>query len=236
MENVYRTKFILHIKSLRFVLIGFVISLLVFYFILNSQNEKFSLHAFIFGVLPIFLIFFAPALYLHMTYYFKNFGQKITVDESQSKLTVVKYEKQFSYCYSNIVIVEQHLGIFYRNRIDRLGRRLTPWTPYGYIEIKLDNGLRFQMTSLMVDIQNPPFVITHTYFRFFPYLKTQEEISEKRTTLNEKYKNEISYYKATFKNHTDQQLKEKIIHAKTYKKASVEASKQLLNNRKSKVD
>jgi len=236
METVYNTRFIFHIKSLRFVLIGFVISLLVFYFILNNQNDKFSLCAFTFGVLPIFLIFFAPALYLHATYYFKNFGQKIIINESQSKLTVVKYEKQFSYCYSSIVSVEQHLGIFYRNRIDRLGRRSTPWTPYGYIEIKLDNGLHFQMTSLMVDIQNPPFAITHTYFRFFPYLKTLEEISEKRAALNEKYMNEISYYKATFKNHTDQQLKEKIINAKNYKKASVEASKQLLNNRKSKVN
>jgi len=186
MENVYRTKSILHIKSLRFVLIGSALSFLIFYLILTSQKEEFNLRAFMFGALPIFLIFFTPALYLHMTYYFKNFGQKIIVDESQSRLTVVKYGKQFTYSYSNIISVEQHLGIFYRNRIDRVGRRLAPWTPYGYIEIKLDNGLRFQMTSLMVDI------------------------------------------------HTDQQLKEKIMNAKTYNKASVEASKQLLNNRKAK--
>ncbi|QPH39279.1 hypothetical protein [Pedobacter endophyticus] len=231
MEKTYRTKLIFHIKSLKFVLISSGVSFGVFYLILTSQQQSFNLNAFLLGALPLLLMFIAPAMYLHLTYYIKTFGQKLIVNESQNKLTVIEHGRRHCYNYSSIISIEQHLGLNYRNRIDRLGRRFTPWTPYGYITIKLDNGLRFQLTCLMIDIQNPPFVITHTYFRFFPYLKIQKEISEKRAAVTQNFENEVSHYKATFKNHTTRQLKEKLDNAKSYNKASVEASKQLLRNR-----
>lgn len=232
MEKIYRTRLIFHIKSLRFVLISSVVSFGIFYFILTRQQGGFNFDAFLLVALPLFLMFIAPSIYLHLTYYIKNFGQKIIVNQSQNRLTIIEHGKQHCYNYSSIISIEQHLGLYYRNRIDRQGRRLAPWTPYGYLIIKLENGLYIQLTCLMIDIQNPPFVITHTYFRFFPRLKTQKKMSEKRAAVTQNFGNEISHYKATFKNHTTQQLKEKINNASRYNKASVEASKQLLRSRK----
>ena len=232
MENTYRTKFVLHIKSLKYVLIGSALSFLVFYFNLLNQKEIFDLKAFAYGALPVYLVLFAPALYLHITYYIENFGLEIKIDEKNNRLIIIKRGKEYFYSLSNIISVEQHLGLHYRDRIDFLGRKMAPWTTYGYLTIKLNDGLRFRLTCLMVDIHNPPFKTTHTFFRSFPYLKIGKEFSDKRAIIKQNFENEISNYKLTFKNHTDQQLEEKIKKYKTYDKASVEASKQLLAKRK----
>jgi hypothetical protein len=234
MENIYQSKFMYHLKSSKYILIGMSL-IILFYFVLFAPEGSYDIKALAFGFAPVFLILFAPALYLHITYYFKNFRLVIKIDESQDVFTISNYGNEQSHKFSEIISIEQHLGLYYKNRIDRLGRRIAPWTPYGYLLLKLDDGKQYYLTSLMVDIRNSPLTTTHTYFRFFPYLKQGVHMSQKRITVIANLKNKISSYKATFKNHTDQQLNEKIVNQKTYDKASVQAAKQVLSNRKNKV-
>jgi hypothetical protein len=154
------------------------------------------------------------------------------VDRAKNTLVIIQRGKVDFYHISSIISAERHLGIYYRNKIDRVGRRRAPWTPYSYLDVKLSDGRRIKLTCLMIDTKNPPFRPTHTYYRFFPYLKKATTLYEKREIIKENYKNEVSYYKQTLKDLSTQRLEEKIKNFKNYSKASVEAAKQLLAARK----
>lgn len=229
MENIYRTTFIRHIKSLKYVLIQ--LSLLILFFILPGQIQLLESKVVVCVALFVCFMLFFPPLYLHITYYFENIGLEIKIDELSNMLTILKGRKEYVYSLSNIISVERSLGLYYKDRIRFSRREFDSWTPYGYLTIKLNDGLSFRLTCLMIDIHNPPFQTTHTFFRFFPYLTVGKKFSEKRAIVKQNFENEISNYKSTFKNYSNRQLEEKIKNYKTYDKASVEASKQLLANR-----
>ena len=222
-----------HIKSLRFSIIVTLLTFLLYYFLLDQSN-RFDVNAYAIGAGPLFLMVLAPTLYLHITYYIKNAGLSVIIDESQHLFKIIHSDHDLLQTFSNIISVEQHLGIYYRNRIDNAARRIAPWTPYGYLVIKLKDGEQICLTSLMIDIHNPPFKPTHTYFRFFPYLKPGIEMNEKRLIIRDRFQNEVSSYKATFKNHSNEQLNEKISNQRTYAKSAVEAARQVLAGRKIK--
>ena len=233
MENIYRVRFMFHIKALRLSIIVTLLTFVLYYFLLD-QTEKSDFNAYALGAIPVFLIVLAPTLYLHITYYIKNARLSVIMDESHHLFKIIHPDHELLQTFSNIISVEQHLGIYYKNRIDNAARQITPWTPYGYLVIKLKNGEQICLTSLMIDIHNPPFKATHTYFRFFPYLKLGMEMNEKRLIISNRFQSEVSSYKLTFKNHSNDQLHEKISNQRTYAKAAVEAAKQLLAGRKLK--
>lgn len=210
MENVYKVRLMLHLKSLRSPIIFVSLVMLVTFYI-SHYKGKYDFNSYALGVLPIVLITFAPTLYLHITYYLKNTGLTVKVDKGQDILTIHRSGHEQIHRFSNIVSVDQHMGIYYK---DYDHQRRMPWTSYGFLIIKLDNGEQLCLTSLMLDIQNSPFKIAHTYFKFFPYLTPGMEIHEKRMILNETFDNEVSYYKFNFKEHSDEQLKEKIVNQK----------------------
>lgn len=230
MKSIYKTTVINHLKSLKYILIGVPITLLVFCFLAFREKGVIQPDGFMIGVIPL-LIFIAPAIFLHISYYIENLGLKIIIDESRNKLIVSKSGKEQAYSFSDVISVEQHLAIYHKNRIDHLSRLETPWTPYGYLLLRFNDGLQVYVTSLMLDISNPPIIINHTYFRIFPYMKSGIEFSKRRIIVNDNYENKISQFKSTFKHHSDQQLKEKILNRKTYDKAAVEAARQLLSTR-----
>lgn len=235
MQSVYKTKVVNHIQSLKYILIGLPLVFLICYFIAFMEKNTINPEGLMVGAI-LALIFVAPAVFLHISYYIENFGLKIIIDESQNTLMVSKSGKVHSYSFSDIILAEQHLAIYHKNRIDHLNRRIAPWTPYGYLFLKFNDGLQVYVTSLMLDVLNPPITTTHTYFRFFPYMKSGIEFSKKRIVVNENYENKISQYKATFNHHSDRQLNEKIINSKTYDKAAVEAARQVLATRSSTVE
>lgn len=227
MECAYNTKVVNHIKSLRYVLIGLAFVLLFCYFIAFTEKDTVNPKDLLPGAI-LWMILGAPAIFLHISYYIKNFGLKIIIDKDQNTLMVSKFGTVHSYNFSDIISTEQHLAIYHKNRIDNVTRKTAPWTPYGYLLVKFNDGLQVYFTSLMIDVLNPPVITTCTYFTLFPYLKSGIEFSKKRIAVNENYENKISHYKLTFGNHSDLQLNEKIINSKTYDKAAVEAARRLL--------
>ena len=156
---------------------------------------------------------------------------KMAIDNIQGQILFLKNGKEYLFKISDIKAVEQNLGIYYQNNQDFVGRRIAPWTSYGYLLLTFRNGSKFYITSLMVDIVNPPLETSYTYFRFFPYLKKGVDISEKRSNALKDYENEISFYRSNFKLHSQEQLKEKIRNKNTYEKAAVEAARQLLKSK-----
>lgn len=232
MDSTYKIRFLPQIKSLRYVLVGLTGFIIFFYLITPHYFQNLTFEVFFFMFLPIPLLIFGPAIYLHLDYLFENYGLTLNVDQFSKSFVITKGRKQHLYKFSDIISLEQHLGIYFRDRVDRAGRRLAPWTPYGYLNLRLKDGKDFNLTCLMVDIHNPPFMPTDTYFRFFPYSKHSKSIAEKKKIVIENFENEVSHYKLNFKDLTNHQLEEKIRNYKTYDKASVEASRQILKSRK----
>ncbi len=120
----------------------------------------------------VFLIFLnLPTIYLHVRYYLENVSLKVKIDVDKEKINIIQSNKELAYNFSNIILAERHLGIYYQNNIDGAGRRIAPWTPYGYILLKFDDGKIVYITALMMDIIYPPINIQETYYRFIPYFK-----------------------------------------------------------------
>ncbi|WP_113654779.1 hypothetical protein [Pedobacter namyangjuensis] len=230
MENTYKIDFVHQVKSLRYVLVGLIAFIILFY--IMTYHQSFTLELVFFVCLPIPLLLFGPAIYLHLSYLFENYGVVLSVDHITKSFVLKKNGHRHIYEFSDIISLEQHLGIYYRDRVDRAGRRIAPWTPYGYLNLRLKDGQYFNLTCIMVNIHNPPFMPTDTYFRFFPYSKPSKSLSEKKKLAIENFKNEVSHYKQNFRDLPNHQLEEKIRNYKTYYKASVEASRQILKSRK----
>jgi hypothetical protein len=230
MESTYKIDFVHQLKSLRYVLIGLTAFVILFY--IMTYHQRVTLELVFFVCLPIPILLFGPAIYLHLNYLFENYGAVLSVDHITKSFVLRKGGQRHIYEFSDIISLEQHLGIYFRDRVDRAGRRIVPWTSYGYLNLRLKDGQYFNLTCLMVDIHNPPFDPTDTYFRFFPYSRPSKSLSEKKKIAKENFKNEVSYYKENFRDLSNHQLEEKIRDYKTYDKASVEASRQILKSRK----
>lgn len=167
------------------------------------------------AVLVIFLLFnllfFLPAFYLHLAYYLDNRKTILTIDTYSKRISIVKQDKEITFSFDDVHVIEQHLGIYHKNKIDHLGRLPTPWMNYGYLKLKLKNGKTFFLSSLMLDLINPPLVITLTKYRFLPYLDKQEiSIEERRKWIEHDRHEKINSYMEKFADLSIETLKEKI--------------------------
>lgn len=229
MRTVYKTTVIKHIWSLRGTLIGIFVLFFGYCYGESIEKDNIDIEAFITVGSLMLIPVLAPVVFLHISYYLKNFGFKLIIDESQNIFVMSEDGQEHFYNFSDLILVEQHLSIYYKNKVDHSNRNMLPWTPYGYLLIKFKDGSRFYVTSLMIDVLNPPIDITDKCFRFFPYMKSIE-FSKSRVFIDD-YENRISHYKLTFKDHSNQELNEKIINRKTYDKAAVEAARRILSAR-----
>ncbi len=228
MIRTYKIDLVHQIKSLRYVFIILMSFIILFYIMAYNQIIIPQLEFY----LGISLFFFGPAIYLHINYLFENYKVVLSINHIAESFVLEKDGQQHSYKFSDIMSLERHLGIYYRDTVDQAGRKVAAWTPYGYLNLRLNDGKYFNLTCLMVDIQNPPFISTHTYFRFIPYAKASPPLREKREIASENFKNEVSYYEYTFKDLPNHQLEKKIKNYKSYVKAAIEASRKILESRK----
>jgi hypothetical protein len=147
-----------------FAFIAFIIGGIVGFFDLNnSLFLKFVLVCFVFSL---------PAFYVHLTYLINNWNTILIVNQDQNEFTIKTNAKYFTYKYENIQETELNLGIYYKNQIDNRGRKIAPWTNYGYLKLKLNDGNVFIFTSLMIDLEKMPFPISITRFRLFPIISS----------------------------------------------------------------
>ena len=227
--TAYKMNFRGHLRSSWFTFVFILISLIVAFYIEGKSWSTFGVIASI-SIIPLLMIA-SPSIYLHISYFLNDYGVRLVIDDERQKLIIFKGSEEYTYCFTDIVAIERHIGIYYRNRIDNASRRFAPWTDYGYLLLKFNDTRQFRITSLTIDVHNPPIELNHTRFRFIPFLKTENPISQTREAAKISYDNQVAYFKSNFKNQTEQQLQEKILNKHTYEPEAVEAAKQLLEQR-----
>ncbi len=175
------------------------------------------------------LVFFLPSFFLHLTYFYLNRKTQLTIDDSKGQYSIKDTGSQYDFTISDIQIVEQHLGIYFKNKIDNYGRFIMPWTGYGYIKVKLTNERTFYFSSLMLDLQLPPFPNSQAKFRALPFIDRHDlEVAETRKIIENEEQIKFNSYIEKFSNLPREILEEKVANPKQYEPAAIAASKKLL--------
>ncbi len=117
-------------------------------------------------------VFSLPAFYIHLTYVINNWNTILIINQGQNEFSIKTNAKYFTYKYEDIQQTELNLGIYFKNQVDNRGRKIAPWTNYGYLKLKLNDGNEFIFTSLMIDLEKIPFPISITKFRLFPVISS----------------------------------------------------------------
>ena len=178
-----------------------------------------------------YLLFFAPAIYLHFTYLIDNWDTQLTVDKEE--ISIKDKRGAFKYRQEDIEKTELNLGIYYKNKIDNMGRWTTPWTNYGYLKSKFKDGNEFYFTSLMMDLDKLPFPVTATRFRFAPYIdKNQIQYRDIKAHNIRIQHDKIVEYQERFNSLTDDKLLEKINDPKRIEFEARKAAENILDQRK----
>ena len=153
----------------------------------------------------------------------------MTVDNYSKRISITEQNEATTFSFDDIHFVEQHLGIYYKNKIDNRGRWTTAWTNYGYLKLKLKNGKTFFLSSLMLDLFNPPMTITQTKYRFIPFFDKQEiSIEEKRKWIEDDRQEKVNNYMEKFADLSIETLQEKVNNPDRYEPEAVTASNKLL--------
>ncbi len=177
------------------------------------------------------LLFFLPTFYLHYTYFHENSKTLLTVKSHSKCFSITNKNNTADYTFDDIHLAEQHLGIYYKNKIDHRGRWTTPWTGYGYFKLKLKNGQTYFFSSLMFDILNPPLPFSKTDYRFLPFIDKQElNVVEMRKWIEKEQQEKYDNYLAKFEGLPREILQEKVDNGSRYEPEAVEASKKLLEH------
>jgi hypothetical protein len=177
-----------------------------------------------------YLVLFSPAFYLHTTYFLDNWDTQLTVDMEEIK--ILNKRDEFKYRQEDIEKAELNLGIYYKNRIDNMGRWTTPWTNYGYLKLKFKDGKEFYFTSLMIDLDKLPFPVTSTRFRFTPYIdKNQIQYKNIKAHNNRIQQDKIAEYQERFSNLADDKLLEKINNPTRFEFEARKAARNILQQR-----
>lgn len=175
------------------------------------------------------LVFFLPAFFLHVTYYLNNRNTFLIVDTYHRQIKGTYRNSTFNFSIDDIQWAEQHLGIYYKNKHDRLGRWTAYWTGYGYLKLKLKNGQVYFFTSLMLDVQNAPFLISQTKYRFLPFIEMRNASMEYlREVVAKEQQEKFNYYIEKFADLPKEELQEKVDNFKRYEPEAVAACKKLL--------
>lgn len=130
MANVFRINLKYQLKSLSEAGIILIVSLgaLAVFFIF-AQKKIDDLFPFT-GLISLYLsTFYLPALFLHTHYYITNFTTQLLIEEGiPNHFTISEKNRNCIFKSNDVTLVERHLGIFYKNRIDRKGRFAAPWS------------------------------------------------------------------------------------------------------------
>lgn len=189
--------------------------------ILNTRNNDYSLVA-ILSIL-IFIIFFSPAVYLHIIYYLENRKTTLNIDEYSNKFTISINNEIETYDFKEIVYLVLHRS--------QRNYKKSPWYNYGYWELKVENGKIYYFTSLMIDTKKSSFngIFSNIYTYLIPDLnKNRVTFLNPNLPKSETYIAKVEHFKNNFKDANKEYLEERIQNPKKFQPEAVEAAKELL--------
>jgi hypothetical protein len=236
MTRVFQTDGRLQLKSFRFfsygsalILPGLTLLLVTINIGPGVDSDK-DLTMMLF-IISLFSLWLAPALYLHITYLFENLQVKLTIDGD--KIRIRDRKREFTYKRDQIKITELNVGIYWKNKIDSVGRWSMVWSNYGYFKLVFDDDKEFYFTSLMLDVNNGlPISATTTRYRFLPYIdKSQPDYEQIRAFNEQLMKDNIAKYEARFTNLSKEALLHKVNNPTKFEPEAVVAAKNILEQR-----
>lgn len=117
-----------------------------------------------------------PVLIIYLNYYFENKNTIFTLDNEKEKIIITHCGIKKAYLKSEIKKSIYHLGIYYKNALDRGSRMPMLISDFGYWELEFENGDRYYLTNILHDfIHDTPKVANTKYrFRFYPYIKRND--------------------------------------------------------------
>ncbi|MBP0905621.1 hypothetical protein J8H85_17475 [Mariniflexile gromovii] len=175
-----------------------------------------------------------PAIVIYLNYYRENKNTKFTLDFEEEKIIITKDGIEKEYLKTEIIKSTYHLGIYYKNAIDRAGRLPMLISDFGYWDLQFKNGDRYYLSNILHDFlhEAPQVPKTKYRFRFYPYINKKD--TKQAINLNEKPKKEKTLTETfieKFKTKNDKQLREIIDNKKSYQKEAVEAAEFVLKNK-----
>jgi len=110
-----------------------------------------------------------PAFILHPIYYSINRKTELKYNADKKEYRVTQNDKTFELKSKDIELVERIYYSDYRLPKSQQNYIPMPWRKYGLIRILTKENKEIFLTSLMIDIVNPPIEPTSNKFRFIPF-------------------------------------------------------------------
>ncbi|WP_298538060.1 hypothetical protein [uncultured Algibacter sp.] len=175
-----------------------------------------------------------PSVLIYLNYYFENKDTSFTLDFDSKKIEITQSGMTKTYTINDVSESNYHLGIYYKNAIDRAGRIPMLVSDFGYWDLKFKNGDRYYLTNILHDfIHDTPFLGKTKYrFRMFTYIKKND--NKKPINLNAKPKKEKTLTETfieKYKTKNEKQLLEILDNRNSYQKEAVKAAEILIENK-----
>ncbi|MEM5540338.1 hypothetical protein [Olleya sp. AS48] len=200
-----------------------------------KNGTEFIFEEFIIWILIAFTVITnIPAVVIYLNYYRENKNTKFTLDFEEEKILITKDGIEKEYLRTEIKKSTYHLGIYYKNAIDRAGRIPMLISDFGYWDLQFKNGDRYFLSNILHDFlhDSPKVPKTKYRFRFYPYIKKND--NKQAIDLNKKPKKEKTLTETfieKFKTKNERQLREILDNKKSYQKEAVEAAELVLKNK-----
>jgi len=156
------------------------------------------------------LFWFIPAFVLHPTYYFLNKSTSLAIDLKNERMCITVKGKAVELRLNELKEIERIYNSDYRHATWKQSYIPVPWRNYGFLRIVASNNEEHIITSLMINIVDPPIQPTKNSFSLFPFppkslKKKYIESKEKEILRREK----INQFKMRFINLSENELKSK---------------------------
>lgn len=190
--------------------------------------------ALIFGAL--LLVMNIPSILLYLNFYFENSSTSFSLNFKSKTITITKNGSTQTYSESDVEESTYHLGIYYKNAIDRAGRIPMLNSDFGYWDLKFINGDRYFLTNILHDfIHDVPFYDNTQYrFRMYTYIKKTDSNKAKdleRMIEDNRDKTLIERYVDQYQSKTESELNHMLNNKSNYQKEAIEAAKIVLKNK-----
>jgi hypothetical protein len=177
------------------------------------------------------LFWFIPALILHPIYYSINRKTKFIYIMDKQEFKVIQNDNTYGFKDKDIKLVERIYYSDYRLPKWQQNYIPMPWRNYGLVRILTNNDEEIILTSLMIDIVNPPIRPTLDKYRFIPFPpKTLEQKRIDNKEAEESKKRRIEHFKLKFSELTIAELNNKTFDEGLVEEAII-AAKELIAER-----
>lgn len=175
------------------------------------------------------LLYNIPAIFLYVHYYIENKTTEFVLDYIDEKILITQNGVEKEYSKKDISKSTYHLGIYYKNAIDRGSRMPMLISNFGYWDLQFKNGDRFYLTNLLHDFlhDTPKVAKTKYRFRIYPWIN-KSDFKQLDESKRKREKTRVDIFIDKFQSKSKVELLEIINNKKNYQKEAVRAAEIVL--------